>query len=85
MGTFRTTGLVSATSINTDLNEDIEERIPMSLNRQPAHTSNMAELLEKVLTGTGFSADQMEELLNCELNTDHLLEYITAVKSKRMN
>ena len=45
----------------------------------------MAELLEKVLTGTGFSADQMEELLNCELNTDHLLEYITAVKSKRMN
>jgi len=57
----------------------------MTFNREQQQTSTMAELLERASAGTGFSPDEMEDLLDCELDTDHLLEYITAVTSKRMN
>lgn len=42
-------------------------------------------LLQEVAARTGFSSTDMQELLECELNIDHLLEYITAVVSDRMN
>lgn len=46
---------------------------------------SVAQLLEQAAARTGFSPTAMEDLLECELNTDHLLEYITAVVSNRMN
>jgi len=42
-------------------------------------------LLQEAAARTGFSAAEMQELLECELNVDHLLSYITAVVSNRMN
>jgi hypothetical protein len=49
---------------------------------QPADYGN---LLQEVAARTGFSSSDMQELLECELNIDHLLEYIAAVVSDRMN
>jgi len=49
---------------------------------QPA---DYGSLLQEVAARTGFSSSDMQELLECELNIDHLLEYITAVVSNRMN
>lgn len=52
-------------------------------NQNP--TRSMAELLEQAAARTGFNASEMEDLLECELDTDHLLNYITAIVSNRMN
>jgi hypothetical protein len=49
---------------------------------QPA---DYGALLQEVAARTGFSSTDMQDLLECELNIDHLLEYITAVVSDRMN
>jgi hypothetical protein len=43
------------------------------------------QLLEEAVEQTGFSQADIEELIDSELNTSHLLEYITAVMSNRMN
>jgi len=56
----------------------------MSFDQNQTSTS-MAHLLEQAAARTGFTPAAMEDLLECELNTDHLLEYITAVVSNRMN
>ncbi|HEV2395960.1 MAG TPA: hypothetical protein VGS27_03315 [Candidatus Sulfotelmatobacter sp.] len=42
-------------------------------------------LLQEAAARTGFSPAEMQELLECELNIDHLLEYISAVVADRMN
>ncbi|HVN20428.1 MAG TPA: hypothetical protein VMU05_16710 [Dongiaceae bacterium] len=42
-------------------------------------------LLQEAAARTGFSASEMQQLLECELNIDHLLSYISAVVSNRMN
>jgi len=42
-------------------------------------------LLQEAAARTGFSAHEMQELLESELSIDHLLTYITAVVSDRMN
>lgn len=52
-------------------------------NQEP--TYSMADLLQQAAGRTGFSPAEMEDLLESELNTDHLLDYITAVVSNRMN
>jgi hypothetical protein len=44
----------------------------------------VAELL-KASAITGFTLAEIEALVNSELETNHLLEYITAVVSRRMN
>ena len=46
---------------------------------------NYSHLLQEAAARTGFSASEMQELLECELEIDHLLNYITAVVSDRMN
>ncbi|HTS35114.1 MAG TPA: hypothetical protein VMH04_05540 [Candidatus Solibacter sp.] len=56
----------------------------MSLDQNQLPYS-MAQLVEQAAARTGFSPAAMEDLLECELNTDHLLEYISAVVSNRMN
>lgn len=45
----------------------------------------VAELLQETAARTGFTATEMQALLESELSTDYLLEYITAYMSNRMN
>ena len=42
-------------------------------------------LLQEAAARTGFSPSEMQQLLESELNVDHLLSYIAAVVSNRMN
>jgi len=55
----------------------------MSFYRTEA--ADYSYLLQEAAARTGFSASEMQELLECELNIDDLLIYITAVVSNRMN
>lgn len=48
-------------------------------------TADYSNLLQEAAARTGFTASEMQELLECELNIDHLLSYITAVVTNRMN
>ena len=48
-------------------------------------TYSATEILEQAATRIGLTPAQMEYLLESELDVDHLLDYITAVVSKRMN
>jgi len=48
-------------------------------------TFSADEILEQAATRMGLTPAQMEDLLECELEADHLLDYITAVVSNRMN
>lgn len=45
----------------------------------------VAQLLQETAARTGFTATEMQELLESELSTDELLEYITAYVSNQMN
>jgi len=47
--------------------------------------ADYSNLLQEAVARTGFSATEMQELLECELNIDDLLVYITAVVANRMN
>jgi len=49
------------------------------------HALEVAEVLEEASCYTGFSTSDIEELIASELDTPHLLEYITALRSNRMN
>lgn len=42
-------------------------------------------LLQEAAARTGFSASEMQELLDSELGIDHLLSYIAAVVLDQMN
>jgi hypothetical protein len=55
----------------------------MSFYRTQA--ADYSNLLQEAAARTGFSATEMQELLECELNIDELLNYIAAVVSNRMN
>jgi hypothetical protein len=46
---------------------------------------SVTQMLEQASARTGFTPAQIVALIDCELNTDHLLDYITAVMSDRMN
>ena len=46
---------------------------------------SMAELLQEAAARTGFTAVEMQEVLESELSIDELLAYIDAVVSQRMN
>lgn len=48
-------------------------------------SDKLQHLMERVSTARGFSLNDIEELLNSELETSQLLEYLTAVMSNRMN
>ena len=55
------------------------------MNFDRAETGEYSYLLQEAAARTGFSASEMQELLECELEIDHLLNYISAVVSDRMN
>ena len=45
----------------------------------------VAHLLQEASARTGFTVDEIEALVDSELDTPHLLEYIDAVVAKRTN
>ena len=51
----------------------------------PSEAADYSYMLQEAAARTGFSATEMQELLESELEIDHLLNYITAVVSDRMN
>ncbi len=55
------------------------------MNSNPDIHRSVAQLLEEAAARTGFTASEMEYLLECELDTEYLLDYITAVVANRMN
>lgn len=57
----------------------------MNFNIDPIETSSINELLQEAAARTGFTANEMQEVLESELTVDELLSYIEAVVSQRMN
>lgn len=57
----------------------------MTLDQDPMPMHRVVQLLEKASATTGFTPAEIVSLVDCELDTDHLLEYIDAVMLKRMN
>jgi hypothetical protein len=57
----------------------------MDFDHDQIPTHHVAQLLQQASVTTGFTPAEIVALIDCELNTDHLLEYITAVMSNRMN
>jgi hypothetical protein len=55
------------------------------MNFDRTEASDYGLLLQEAAARTGFSPFEMQELLDSELHIDHLLNYITAVVSDRMN
>ena len=53
------------------------------LRRQTS--DDLQELMQMASTITGFSIDEIERLLDSDLETCHLLDYVTAVMTKRTN
>jgi hypothetical protein len=49
----------------------------------PQH--DLSHLIERASAETGFSASDISALVDSDLETDHLLNYINAVMSNRMN
>jgi hypothetical protein len=45
----------------------------------------VAQLLHQAAARSGFTPAQIAALVDCDLDTPHLLDYITAVMSGRMN
>ena len=45
----------------------------------------VAQLLHQAAAKSGFTPAQITALVDCELDTQQLLDYITAVMSDRMN
>jgi hypothetical protein len=48
-------------------------------------SDDLQELMQMASAITGFSTDALEEMLSAELEMAHLLDYVTAVMTKRMN
>jgi hypothetical protein len=57
--------------------------MPFDNDQVPIHP--VAQLLQQASATTGFTPAEIVALVDCELDTDRLLEYITAVMSNRMN
>jgi hypothetical protein len=64
--------------------QDIEEQ-SMTFYSDQTPSCSMAELLQEAAARTGFTANEMQEVLESELSIDELLAYIDAVVSQRMN
>lgn len=57
----------------------------MTFDQDPMPMQNMAQLIQRASATTGFTPAEIVSLVDCELETNYVLEYITAVMSKRMN
>jgi hypothetical protein len=47
--------------------------------------SSLAEMLDEVSFKTGLTPAQINTLIDCELDTEFLLQYLTAILSNRIN
>jgi hypothetical protein len=61
------------------------EELTMNFDPEEIEHPYVAQLLQETAARTGFTAAEMQQLLESELSTDHLLEYITAYMSNLMN
>ena len=52
-------------------------------DQMPMH--HVVQLLQQVSTTTGFTPNEIVAMIDGELDTNHLLDYIAAVMSDRMN
>lgn len=57
--------------------------MPFEFDCVPQHS--LIYLIQQASSTTGFSPAEIAAIVNSELETDHLLDYITAVISNRMN
>lgn len=57
----------------------------MVFYRNPMPVGQMSQMLQQASARTGFTVSEIEALVASELDTSHLLDYITAVMSNRMN
>jgi len=57
----------------------------MTFDQDQLPVHHVAQLLEQASARTGFTTAEIVALIDCELDTNHLLDYITAVMSDRMN
>jgi hypothetical protein len=54
-------------------------------DQDPMPKQNMTQLIERASANTGFTPAEIVSLVDCELETNYVLQYISAVMSKRMN
>ncbi len=57
----------------------------MIFYQDPVMQLSQSELIEQVSYRTGLTPSQVSTLIDCELEIQHVLEYLTAVVSNRMN
>jgi len=57
----------------------------MIFYQDPVMQLSQSELIEQVSYRTGLTPSQVATLIDCELEIHHVLEYLTAVVSNRMN
>jgi hypothetical protein len=56
---------------------------PMIFDCTPGQS--LAQLLAEASARTGLTLAEVEDLIDCDLETDHLLNYIHAMTHQRMN
>ena len=57
--------------------------MPFEFDCVPQHS--LVHLILRASANTGFTPAEIAAMVNSDLDTDHLLDYITAVISNRMN
>ena len=80
-----TPGLVSAAPFFANSGAKNEEEDAMITEKDLVPMLHGAPHLEEILAGLGFTAADLEALVNSELETSDLLRYIDALLSNRMN
>ncbi len=57
----------------------------MIFDWEPKPMPQVSELMQRASAKTGFTIAQIKDLVDSDLETEYLLDYISAVMSKRMN
>jgi hypothetical protein len=57
----------------------------MTFDREQFLMTQEVHMMQEAAARTGFSLSDIEALIECELDTNHVLEYISAVTTNRMN
>jgi len=57
----------------------------MTFDHDPMPIHCVVQLLQQASTSTGFSPAEIVAMIDCDLDTNQLLDYISAVMSRRMN
>ena len=57
----------------------------MLFDRDQFSTMQESNILQEAAARTGFTVSEIQALVECELETSHVLDYISAVLSNRMN